>query len=262
MKELHLIPNRRNINESLALAEEYGAHFEYNEFFLPAVLDDAEEVRRIIDFYKSLDRDRSLDTLHGVFLDITIHSDDRLVREASDLRIHQSMDIARELGVKGVIFHTNTVPNFRTPSYLDNWVKRNSEYFRKLLDEYPQQEVYMENMFDEEPYTLARLAADMKDVSRFGICFDYAHANAFGDGSKAWSDALMPYVKHMHINDNDGAVDSHESVGNGTIDWNAFNDRIHENNVMSSVLVEVTPLDRQRESLEFMKENHIYPFDE
>ena len=40
MKSVSIIPKRDNIEESLRLSNEYGANFEYNDFFLPFVLDD------------------------------------------------------------------------------------------------------------------------------------------------------------------------------------------------------------------------------
>ena len=34
MKSLYIIPKKDNIEESLRLSREYGAYFEYNDFFL------------------------------------------------------------------------------------------------------------------------------------------------------------------------------------------------------------------------------------
>ncbi len=106
MEQLHIIPDRSRIGETLELAEDYHAAFEYNDFFNPAVLDDKRKVDELISFYVKQPHDRSRDTMHGAFLDITIHSEDSLIRQASERRIRQSMEIARELGVRGVVFHT------------------------------------------------------------------------------------------------------------------------------------------------------------
>lgn len=105
-----------------------------------------------------MDRDRSQDTLYGPFLDITVYSSDRLIREANDQRIRQACEICLKLGVKAMIIHTNFIPNFYVKTYRDGWVDRNEEYFRKLLEDYPSLWIYMENMFDEEPNCLVRLA--------------------------------------------------------------------------------------------------------
>ena len=84
MKSVYIIPKENEIEESLRLSEKYHANFEYNDFFLPFILDDEEKKKELIEFYKSLPRDRSMDTLHGAFLDVTLHSADRKIKEISE----------------------------------------------------------------------------------------------------------------------------------------------------------------------------------
>ena len=107
-----IIPDSSNIRRSLDLAEKYGAVFEYNDFMLPGYLDDRAECRRKLIFYKSLGRDCSNDTLHGAFIDISVHSEDSLIRKVSRFRVRQSLEIAQEMGVRGVIFHTGLLASF------------------------------------------------------------------------------------------------------------------------------------------------------
>ena len=54
MRKLYVIPNASRIERSIELAERYGAGFEYNDFYLPDVLDNSARVDELIDFYKSL----------------------------------------------------------------------------------------------------------------------------------------------------------------------------------------------------------------
>lgn len=67
----------------------------------------------------------------------------------------------------------------------------------------------MENMFDEAPDILAGLAERMKDIENFGICLDYAHAMLSKCPGDEWVRTLAPYIRHMHINDNDLENDLH-----------------------------------------------------
>lgn len=260
MGDIYLIPDRNRIEESLALAKEYGAYFEYNDFFSPAVLEDVEKIEELITFYKGLDRDRSKDTLHGAFFDVTIHSDDPVIRAASEHRVRQCMQIADRLGIRAVIFHTNTIPNFRVDYYQKNWVARNEKFWHQILREFPNLYIFIENMFDEEPDLLAQLAEQMQDEERFGVCFDYAHAEVFGYDIDDWMQQLGKFVKHMHINDNNLVADLHQSVGRGQIDWNIFNMKMQENEIKASVLIEVKDLKMQKKSLEYMQEKGIYPY--
>ena len=253
MKKLLIIPKRDNIEESLRLSKEYNANFEYNDFFLPFVLDDEEKKKEIIDFYKSLDRDRSEDTMHGAFLDVTLHSTDDRIREVSELRVRQSMEIAKELGIRGVVFHTNMIANFKDAVYMKKWVDTNALFYKTLLQEYPGIYVFVENMFDFDPDMLLALAKEMEDESHFGICLDYAHATISKVEAKKWFEVLKPYIKHMHINDNDLKNDLHMALGTGKINYKELKELLESGEIEPSILVEVSKLEDQEASLVYMK---------
>lgn len=249
-----IIPNEKEIKEQLSLAEKYNLGFEYNEFFRPEILDDKDKVKSLLNFYKNIERDRSADTLHGVFLDIAIHSTDSVIRMASEKRIHQSMEAAASLGVKGVILHTGLIPNYKSKSYIDNWLEKSVEYYSRLIDEYSGIDIYIENMFDVEYEYIKLLGQAMSNSKHFGICLDYAHAAVFSGKPEKWYEELKPYVKHMHINDNDFNDDSHLAMGDGSIDWNRFFDVTAD--YKGSVLIEVSGLDKQKRTLEYIDKYH------
>lgn len=272
MSRLYLVPDRKDIEQMCALASEYGCAFEYNDFFLPKVMDDAGEQENIIADYSKYregfvgehfaKKAFSADTMHGAFLDVTIHSEDPLIAGASMLRIRQSMEIAKRIGLKGVVFHTGRLAGFRTADYLRNWRERNAVFFTEIAQQYTGQQIYMENMFDESPDILAGLAEKMRDVKNFGICLDYAHAMIFSRCSaREWIDTLSPYIRHMHINDNDLENDLHLPVGAGRVDWPEFDRLVRQYRIEAPVLVEVNGYEAQKESLRYMKRHGIYPME-
>lgn len=262
MDKLSIIPDYNDIEESLRLSREYGAQFEYNDFFIPDVLENQEKCRELLAFYNSLKRtDRSRDTLHGVFFDTAINSVDSEIRRISKLRFRQSMEAAQALGAKAVIFHTNYITNFNSRAYQIQWLEAYDEFLRLLLEEYPGQKIYMENMFDTKPYLLAELAERMKDEPRFGVCLDVAHANIGTVPMEEWFAVLAPYIRHIHVNDNDGIEDSHLPVGAGKIDWGEYNVLIRKHQLSPAVLVENTGWKVQEQSIRYMKEHHIYPWE-
>ena len=263
MGMLYLIPNPHRMEESAELAERTGACFEYNDFFSPQLLDNREMLAERIRMYASLSRDRSRDTLHGAFFDVTVHSDDPGIREVSEKRIWQSMECAQTLGVRAVIFHTGTIPNFSSAIYESNWLERNSAFFRRVAQAYPNIGILMENMFDMRPDLLSALAAEMQDVQQFGVCLDWSHAAVFGSSfgePEAWFDVLAPYIRHLHINDHDGLRDLHLPVGEGITNWTAFSEKLRSGKAEPSVLIETTSTEAQLASLKYMKEKGIYPF--
>ena len=76
-------------------------------------------------------------TYHGAFLDVTIFSQDSKILEVSDYRVEQSIAIARRLGAKAIVFHTNYISNFRQKEYRESWVEKNASYWSKKLCKYP-----------------------------------------------------------------------------------------------------------------------------
>ena len=138
MSRLYLVPDRKDMKRMCALAAEYGCSFEYNEFYMPKVMDDPKSQEEIIADYQkykgeyigkeSVAKGFHGDTMHGAFLDVTIHSDDPMIRDASMLRVRQSMEIAKRMGLKGVVFHTGRLAGFRAEGYLRNWRDRNEAF--------------------------------------------------------------------------------------------------------------------------------------
>lgn len=260
MGRLHLIPDPARLEESRAIADRYHACFEYNDFYVPDLLDDSDALRERVRRYLSLDRDRSADTLHGAFFDVTVHSEDPLIRGVSERRVYQSMNIAKRLGVRGVVFHTGTIPTFFSSAYEENWLRANRAFWLTVCERYPKIEVLMENMFDSRPDLLSALARELRQVPNFGVCLDYSHAGIFGKDPPAWVRSLAPYIRHLHINDHDGKADLHEAVGGGVTDWSLFDRTIREEKINPSVLIETKSLEKWERSAQYMQKSGWFPF--
>lgn len=240
--------------ESLALAEKYGFGFEYNDFFSPDILDDTDRLEKTVERYKAYKLPKHC-TLHGAFLDVLVFSEDREIRECSEMRIIQSLDAAKAIGAEAVIFHTNHNPLLTAESYRQNWLDRNESFWRNVLEKYVDMSVYIENMFDDSPQMPAMLAASLADCQNFGVCFDYAHAVSFGRNTPIdeWVKVLAPYVRHLHINDNDLKNDLHLAVGSGAIDWEKFRGYYYKYFSDCTVLIETADIEAQKSSAEFLK---------
>ena len=253
VRQWEIIPQFIRLEESVRLAKEYGATFEYNDFFKPAVYQDEEEIRRRIDIYKSLDRDRSKDTLHGVFFDIAMISTDDVIRERSRFLMKQSMDIAMELGCKGVVFHTGIIAGLWTKPYLSGWVTAASEYLPILARQYPELEIYIENTFERDPGPLIDFMERLTDCPNIKLCLDYGHAALTVTSNEEWVKQMAPYLGHMHTNDNDLVADLHQAPGKGSIDYNEFKQLLEKYDVNTSVLLELDGIKEQEDALKFMQ---------
>lgn len=262
MKELYIIPSWSHIVESMQLCNDYEVAFEYNDFFSLQMLEDEDATWEKLCFYRALHRDTRSDILRGAFLDVAVHSEDAQMRAASEQRARKTMEIGATLGVRAVIFYTNCIPNLGQEAYQQHWLQSNESFWRQILHEYPEQEVLLENMFDQTPNLLATLAERLAGEERFGVCFDYAHAMTLGSAcaAAARGDRLLPYIKHVHISDNDLQNDLHLPVGTGQIDWAAYDRYMRRFAQKRSVLVDVKGIEAQQKSLAYMEKNRIFPF--
>jgi len=247
----YVIPNLNEIDKYLDLSKEYDLGFEYNEFYIPSLLDDENKLNEVINKYKSLNRAK--DTLHGVFFDITLDSSDSKIKEISYQRVKSSLDIASKLKCKGVIFHTNYITWMKDEFYRNKWIKENKDAYLKLIEEYKDLEIYIENMFDLNPFMLKRLIEEINHP-RIGVCLDIAHAAISGVDIKEWFNALGKYIKHIHINDNDKIIDSHSEIGKGIIDYNEAYKYINKLNNDVSILIEIKDYDKTVNSLKYLKD--------
>lgn len=242
-----------HIHEYKEVARDFGVGFEINDFFDPNVLDDEDQIQRLMEQYRAIGLP-SQSTMHGAFYDVTVFSQDRKIREISKKRMRQSMEIAQSLGLTAVVFHVNANPYLVTEEYMNQVVVSTTEYVEKLLQDYSDIDIYLENMFEENPGIFKRIATQLKKYSNFGICLDYAHLNVYAKDVENWILELASYVKHIHINDNDLRQDLHMTIGDGKIDWNKFEYYYKAYFEHCSVLVETTPVGNQRRSLEYLKQ--------
>lgn len=254
MTQLYIIPDFKNVNESARYADEQELRFEYNDFIFPSVLDDEKSVEERIAVYKKLNRDCSGDTMHGAFFDVTVFSFDAKIRETSVLRMRQSMEIAKKMGLRGVVFHGNHLPFLHGESYDTNWLNRTEEAVRLLAKDYPEIEIFMENMFDDTPEILGQLAERLADVKNFGICLDYAHAQLTSKNGKLWFERLGKFIRHIHVNDHCFAGDAHMAPGEGMTDWKEFFNLKEQYAPDATVLCEVSGLEKTKRGIAFLKE--------
>ena len=252
MKQILIIPNKDRLEESLTLAKEYNLGFEFNEFFNPDLLDDVDKLQETIDFYQKSDLP-VYTTVHGAFFDVIPFSVDAKIREIAHLRIEQSIEVAKKLGAKAVVFHTNYDPFLNTREYVEQWIKTNTECWSKVLEAHSDINIYLENMFDVSPAIMEILSENLSKYPNYGVCFDYAHASISKVPAELWAQRLGKYIKHVHINDNDLKSDLHLAWGDGKINRTEFYKTYETYLSNATILIETSSIENQIHSLERMK---------
>lgn len=252
--QFSIIPDFTRLEESVSLAKQYSSPWEYNDFVFPEVYDNKIEIKKRIERYTEINRDKTKDTMHGAFLGLDIAAIDPVLSERSKELCKQSVSIANRLGVSGVIFHTGLVGGLRLDYYLNNWLEVSVTYWTEICRQNPELMIYMENSFEQEPDIFVRLMERMKDIPNFKLCLDYGHAILTKTPIDEWVKSLAPYIGHMHLNDNDLKDDLHLVPGTGKIDFGHFKELMKENDIDTSVLLEITGLDKAAAALDYISE--------
>ena len=196
--------------------------------------------------------------MHGAFYDVIPTSPDEGVRKVSRKRIEQSIQYAKKIGAKAVVFHINHNPFLNNKEYVKTWLQENICYWEEVLKTHPDINVYLENMFDATPELMEELAKELSGYENFGICFDYAHAILSKTDVKEWAEKLGKYVRHVHINDNDLMSDLHMAWGRGNINRQNFYDLYRQYIKNAAVLIETSSLEAAQFSIETLIKENFY----
>lgn len=129
---------------------------------------------------------------------------------------NQSYDIAKALGVKNIVFHSDYIPGL---SKRREWIQRSIGLWQEFMSDKPDDlHIYIENFVDNDPTILAELCDKIND-SRVMICLDTGHVCANSNvGVVDWIRTLGSFIGHTHIHNNDGKGDYHWPLGKGILD--------------------------------------------
>jgi len=165
-------------------------------------------------------------SLHLPFTDLSPGSVDPMIREASRKRLEAAFVVAKVYTPVHMVGH----PIYNADSWdfeAQRWADCCAGVWQKGLREWPQHPpLFLENIFEQEPGPLAVLMQTLQDQD-MGICFDVGHWHSFSRGAmrgnlELWIETLAPWIRHLHLHDNDGSADQHKGLGQGSIDFAAF----------------------------------------
>lgn len=252
MKQLLMIPDVKNLEVALELAKEYSLGFEYNDFYVPAVLDDEQRMQELIGTYRAVGLPEYC-ILHGAFFDVIPFSVDEKIKEVAKMRIRQSIEAAERIGAKAVVFHTNYNPFLNSDAFVKSWIEQNIVFWSSILEKHTGIEIYLENMFDRTPDIMEELSEALCKYKNYGVCLDYAHAALSDVAPEIWAKRLGRFVKHVHINDNDLVSDLHLAWGDGRIYRTGFYKSYEQFMKQATVLIETSSMENTKKSLEVLE---------
>ena len=216
------------------IADTYGVGIETDAFCQAENMEGARGDNAKADLAELM-KTHDVRVLHGPFNELHPAAIDPRARALAMDRMNQAAEIALQAGIRKMVVHSGYVPFV----YFKEWHHdRSVEFWREFMKDKPDDfEICIENVLDDEPHMLADIARDIDD-SRVGLCLDVGHGNvvrningagsidpeAGGGGTDIaeWLEVTSPYIKHLHVHNNDGTGDFHNDITKGNIDMEAL----------------------------------------
>jgi sugar phosphate isomerase/epimerase len=203
-------------------------------YFSSNSLDTLRESEIII-LQKKLDYNPSL-SIHAPFMDLSPGAVDSKAREITVERFSQVFEVAEIIRPKAIVFHSG-YEKWKYAQRVDIWLKGCLKTWPSFIERADDidTKIAIENIFEDDPENLRLL---MKEIGcdNFGICFDTGHCNLFSRVPLGeWLAQLKPYIKELHLHDNNRTFDDHLAIGDGTFDFDTLFSEIKDKDLVYTV---------------------------
>lgn len=177
------------------------------------------EIKSIIESYKiAFQNFKGIKSMHGPFLDLKPASPDLLIREVSYRRYLNTINIAKELELDYIVFHSQINPYINEPYLRQLNNNQAKEFWDKVLNETDYKGIILiENIFEETPEMLKEYIQTINKPN-IKINLDIGHANLGKVKLEDWISELKEYIEYMHIHSNDSLYDKHNRLSKEEID--------------------------------------------
>jgi sugar phosphate isomerase/epimerase len=174
-------------------------------------------------------------TFHAPYRDLNTGSFDKDIKAVVLRRFYQTLELAVLFEPRVIVFHTG----FDAQRYLGlekEWLKNSLRIWEKVLKkaEGTSTRLAVENVFEDKPQQLLSIIKEFH--SDLGFCFDVGHYNVFSSKPlEHWFEHLSEYLAEIHLHDNNGQIDEHLAIGQGTFPFDKLR-RLLEHHTCSPLL--------------------------
>lgn len=260
MERLAIATHQRDIARHVAFAREYQVGIEIQVYgYNPNLLDG--DWQSLVALHKEqLHGFEGEIALHGAFYDMSSASIDQRILAVTRDRYLLNLQIATDLGGQNVVFHVNYLHVIRQNSYLEDWSRRQVDFWGEMAERAKELgvTVAVENMWEPNPDVIMDVL-DQVDSPYVGTCLDVGHAHLYSakDISFAtWLERVESRLVHCHINNNRGEYDDHLPLDDerGIVDYRSVLDMLRALPRQPLVSLEMDKLDYMAHSLDFIRQ--------
>jgi len=245
---------RESIKDTVDLANELGANLEICKFADSKILDGNLEAE-VKECLEALEGFNGKLSLHGTFFDLNPISKDSRVADITTYRYNQSLNIAKTLNAKTVVFHTGYNGQVKSKIYHDLFVENQILFWTDFIKRFEDAGItaVLENTYENSTEVITS-AINHVNSKHLKACIDTGHVNINSSLSVSdWIDALGENLHHMHLHNNFGDFDDHNSLLAGTLDFKKILSHLKASKLSPNLVIEVFNEKPAMESFEFIK---------
>jgi sugar phosphate isomerase/epimerase len=235
----------------IPVIKKYNLSLEVSAFGSPMALDNLDKY--IEDYKKQIDEviDYKDISFHGPFVDLIPASRDLEIRRVTKERFTKAYKAAREFKAKRIIYHTGYIPKIHWP---EEWLNNSIEFWREFTkDKLDDMQIHIENVHEDD-YNLMAELVDAINHKNFSVCLDIGHVNSSSTKTiEDWITGLGKRIKHVHLHNNDGSFDYHNSLLKGTINMQETLKMLKKALPEATLTLEILELDELLQSIEFLE---------
>lgn len=180
---------------------------------------------------KKLKKHKLQCTLHAPFHDLVPGGFDMELVKMSRKKLTLAFSLIPIFKPVSIVCHLG-FENNKHQSDLDRWLEVSLTTWSKLIPIAAENGtmVMFENTYETSPAIhKLLLSALSKKFDNIGFCLDTGHTLAFADiGWQPWFEELAPWLKQLHLHDNDGSSDQHQAIGSGKFEFTSLFKRLRE----------------------------------
>lgn len=223
------------------------------EKYLPLVLENRINPEigidgEVIDTYSRKDfseivsilqQEGLLISLHGPFYDLAPGGMDKKILKATRERLKEAFDLIPVFEPLSIVCHTG-YESRRYHDVEDEWLETALETWAPLIKDLngTRTNLMIENVYEKNPKMLLKFLHGL-NTEKVGFCFDAGHMNVFSETNmEGWLTALGPFLKELHLHDNEGISDDHLAIGEGKIDFESLFEYVEENRLRPIITLE------------------------
>lgn len=198
-------------------------------------------------------------TLHAPFFDLAPGAIDERILAASRAKLELAFGLIAVFRPSSIVCHLGYEKN-KHGYKKEAWFAASLATWQGLLAVAEERGVplMLENTYEEGPEQHQRMLGALASPMA-GFCFDVGHTLAFAKSRwQDWFPAMAPWLKQLHLHDNNGERDEHLPPGRGKFDFPGFFAFLRDDKLAPIITLEAHSEAFIRESLEALDRMDIW----